>query len=502
MATGKSKSGKNDLQFDLFSAPAASESPTVSSTSAATLKTPNPVKPAVSPVAEVGLGEIDEKEIERLLRYNENELEAAKYANLKIKPDQSELPKAPPVYSVSEISKLLRDSLREFFPEIIIRGEIADFKGVHRNGHLYFALKDDKSQIRAVMWKPQLQRVPFDLKSGLEVIATCKVDYYAGSGSLQVVVEKLEPVGLGALQLKLEQLKEKLKSEGLFDLSRKKSVRQLNWRIGIVTSKTGAALFDMLRVYSSRFPLAQIYVFHSAVQGEKAPDEIVQALSRVERWQKTSSEKLDVLVLTRGGGSYEDLFCFNDEKIVRALFAMSMPTVSAIGHEIDTTLCDFVADKRSATPSHAASETVPELQTWLERLRDLEKKLTTWIRDQIADRNQKIDTLMNRMVATAPQRKIQDQKQRVSEKSKQFEYLIRNAIEKNRAHLSRLAQVFDALSPLKVLDRGYSIVRTPDGEVVKDIFQVGVGSTLNIFLSRGELEVLVKDKKMAIEEKS
>ena len=287
-------------------------------------------------------------------------------------PDPQPDPATPNIYSVSEISNELRESLKNNFALISVRGEIADFKGIHRSGHLYFALKDDKSQIRAVMWRPALQKVPFEIKGGQEVIVQGRVDYYPAGGSLQLVVERLEPVGLGALQLKLEQLKEKLKSEGLFDLSRKRHVRPLNWRIGIVTSKTTAALADMLRIYRSRFPLAEIFIFHAAVQGERAPAEIVSALECAQRFSKSQPKPLDVLVLTRGGGSYEDLFCFNDEKIVRALARSTIPTVSAIGHEIDTTLADLVADKRSATPSHAAQETVPEAALWIERLTEIQ----------------------------------------------------------------------------------------------------------------------------------
>jgi exodeoxyribonuclease VII large subunit len=483
----KDSSLKDTLQFDLFAPPVS----------------PVQIKAATQPqIVEAASSEINEKEIEKLLKYNENDIEAAKL-QIHLKSPPTEKPKEPSIYTVSELSKLLRDSLREFFPEVIIRGEIADFKGVHRNGHLYFSLKDDKAQIRAVMWKPAVLRVPFDIKGGLEVIAHCKIDYYAGSGSLQLVVERMDPVGLGALQLKLEQLKEKLKAEGLFEASRKKPVKNLNWRIGIVTSKTGAALFDMLRVYASRFPLVQIFVFHAAVQGEKAADEIVAALGRVEKWQKTSIEPLDLVVVTRGGGSYEDLFCFNDEKIVRALSRCTLPTVSAVGHEIDVTLADFVADKRSATPSHAASETVPELTLWFERLSEVEKKLKIWLRDSIKDRSQKVDSLWNRLVQAAPQKRISDQKALMNEKKRRFIQLMNLQIHRVKDHLTKWSSVMDALSPLKVLERGYSIVKkqgqqndqeNSNNQVVKSARDVNVGDRLQILLSEGTLKATVVEK--------
>jgi exodeoxyribonuclease VII large subunit len=496
MASGRNKGGLKDnestQQFDLFAPVQLKE------TKPSTASPPLPKLP----LSKVGVKKEDpirEQDIERLLSYQENELVAARSALLAQKDLAPEVPAAPAIYSVTEVSKLIRDSLREFIPDIIVRGEIADFKGVHRNGHLYFALKDDKSQIRAVMWKPAIARVPFDIKGGLEVIATCKPDFYAGSGSLQLVVEKLEPVGMGALQLKLEQLKEKLKQEGLFDQARKKLVKSLNWRIGIVTSKTGAALFDMLRVYNSRFPLVQIYVVHAAVQGDKAPDEIVRALERIERWQKNSNEPLDVVVVTRGGGSYEDLFCFNDERIIRAMARMSIPTVSAIGHEIDVTLADFVADKRSATPSHAASETVPEYQTWIDRLRELEKKFQIQIRDLLRDRSQKLDTFLNRLVAAAPEKRIQDQKKLLLEKSKSLESQMRAILERQRGWVNQWASVFEALSPLRVMDRGYSIVKrnVPGGSIVRSISEVSIGEQVEIQLSKGFLVAEIKDKKLA-----
>jgi len=402
-----------------------------------------------------------------------------------------EPPLGPQIYSVTEISGELKSTLSDRFGEIMIQGEIADFKGIHRSGHLYFALKDEKSQIKAVMWRGSVVRVPFEIKGGLEVIVTGRLDYYGGQGSLQFVVEKMEPVGIGALQLKFEQLKEKLKSEGLFDLSRKRKVKLLNWRIGIVTGRSTAALQDMLKIFSTRFPLAELYLFHASVQGEKAPSEICEAIRVANAYSEKAEKPLEVLIIGRGGGSYEDLFCFNDEALARAIAASKIPTVSAVGHEIDFTIADLVADKRAATPSHAAQETVPEAQTWFDRLEELSKNFERQMLDAIRDLQQKIDLLYNRIAGSAPQKKLESQKELLSQYQKRLEQLIKNTLERRNSQVARLASVLDALSPLKVLDRGYSIVADLKGKAVRSVKDVKSGDELKLRLTDGEISTLV-----------
>lgn len=404
----------------------------------------------------------------------------------------AEVIKGPHVFSVSEISAELRDSLRENFSDILIQGEIADFKGTHRSGHLYFSLKDDTAAIKAVMWKGSLQKVPFDIKQGLEVIVTGKLDYYAGSGSLQIVVEKMEPVGMGALQLKLEQLKEKLKAEGLFDPARKRKISPLNWRIGVVTSKTTAALQDMLKIFRQRFPLAEVFLFHAAVQGERAPGELIKAIECANRYSGQAPKPLDVLIITRGGGSYEDLFCFNDEKLARAIVASKIPTISAVGHEIDFTISDFVADRRVATPSHAAAESVPEMRLWLERLELLSQSFEQKVKDRIADHRQRIDQLFNRLVAASPEKRIQHGKDLLKTREQRLQALIIRAIDRRKSQVARLSGVLDALSPLKVLERGFSLVaQSETGKVVKSIQDVQIGELLAIRLADGSIKARV-----------
>jgi len=400
-------------------------------------------------------------------------------------------PAGPKVHSVTELATSLRDTLEDAFPEVLVQGELADFKGVHRSGHLYCGLKDSKSQIRLVMWRGALQKVPFELKAGMEVVVTGKIDFYAGTGSLQIVAERMEPVGIGALQLKFEQLKEKLRLEGLFDAARKRKVPPLNWRVGVITSLTGAALQDMLRIFRSRFPLGEVYVFHAAVQGEKAPSELVAAVQRANRYSLTTPKPLDVLVIGRGGGSYEDLFCFNDEGLARALAASKIPTVSAVGHEIDFTIADMVADRRSATPSHAAQETVPELRLWIERLVELERIFERRALQSVTDHRQRVDTAYNRLVAAAPQRRLVQQKEILGREQRRLETLIRNKLDRRKGDIVRAGQVLDALSPLKVLDRGYAIAQNEAGLAVRSVKDVQSGDALSLKLKDGSVQARV-----------
>lgn len=405
--------------------------------------------------------------------------------------DALEIAEEPSIYSVTELALALKETLSAGFADITVRAEICDFKGIHRSGHLYFGLKDEKSQIRAVMWKGALQKVPFEVKGGLEVLVTGRVDYYGGSGSLQIVVEKMEPVGMGALQLKFEQLKEKLKNEGLFEAARKRKIKALNWRVGIVTGRSTAALQDMLKIFRTRFPLSEIFLFHASVQGEKAPGEICEAIRLANRYSDASAQPLDLLIVGRGGGSYEDLFCFNDEGVARAIVASQIPVVSAVGHEIDFTIADMVADRRAATPTHAASEAVPDRAQWLERLAELAKNFERQMMDVILDKQLRVDTYHNRLAAASPQKRLQDQKEKLKSYEQRLGYAMKNNLQVRQARLSKMAAVFDALSPLKVLDRGFAVTKNSQGKVIKSVRDVRFDDVVDVRLSDGSFRAKV-----------
>jgi len=400
---------------------------------------------------------------------------------------------APRPVTVSDLCKKLKLTLKNEMGTVYVQGEIADFKGIHRSGHLYCSLKDDSSQVRLVMWKGALEKIPFEIKGGLEVIVRGKIDFYGGSGSLQINAERIEPVGVGALQLKFEQLKEKLEGEGLFAEERKRPIPAVCWRVGLVTGKSTAALQDMLKIFKQRFPLAEIFLFHASVQGDRAPGEIVSALSRANRLSKESDKPLDVIIVGRGGGSYEDLFCFNDEKIARAIVASNVPIVSAVGHEIDFTIADFVSDRRSATPTHAAQEVVPDQRAWFERLENLGEFFEDSLQGRLDSFKEKVDYLYNRMVAMAPQKRIANEWGLLKMRRARLEDLMRAKLADKRSLVSRGAAVLDAVSPLKVFERGYSMATGSSGKAVKSVSQIKSGEPINIAFVDGSVEAVVKN---------
>jgi len=401
-------------------------------------------------------------------------------------------PVEPKVWSVTDLSKDLRDNLRSRYQQITVRGEICDFKGIHRSGHVYMGLKDESSQIRVVVWKGVAQKIPFDLKTGIEVVLVGSIDYYGAGGSLQIVAERIEPLGMGALQLKFEQLKEKLQKEGLFSAERKKPIPEHATRIGLVTGKSTAALQDMLRIFAQRYPLAEIFLFHAAVQGENAPREIISAINNAERFSR-ENKSLDVLIVGRGGGSYEDLFCFNDEALVRKIATCTLPTISAVGHEIDFTLADFVADRRAATPTHAAGESVPDIRVLKNEILGQLEYLEQRLGDRIKDLVQKIDLLWNQILSRAPHQKLKAQKQILEQFAGRILRSMNVKIDVHKAELKRYASFLDAISPLKVLERGFSLVQNESGNFVRNSDSVKVGDTLSVRLLEGTLKVGVKE---------
>lgn len=409
-------------------------------------------------------------------------------------PDQvSKVEKAPEAESVTDLCKRVKSSLKQHVGSVYVKGEIADFKGIHRSGHLYCSLKDESSQIRMVMWKGALAKVPFQVEGGLEVIVRGKIDFYAGSGSIQISVDRLEPVGTGALQLKFEQLKKKLSEEGLFDDERKRPIPSVCWRLGIVTGKSTAALQDILRVLGQRFPMTEVCVFQASVQGAKAPADVVAAIESANRYSKEN--KLDAILLARGGGSYEDLFCFNDEAIARAIVASELPVVTGIGHEIDYTIADFVADKRAATPSHAAQEVVPDVRQWYERLEDLGELFPSRVRDLIEELQDTVDRAYDKIVQRAPHKRIERDQELLASKKQRLQELMSYQLQNKKNQIAQISAVLDALSPLKVLERGYSVVQDASKKALKSVKQVSKGDKLSLTVQDGQIDAVVDSVK-------
>ncbi len=388
------------------------------------------------------------------------------------------------VYSVNELNRAIKDQLEGEFPLIWIKGEISNFKP-HSSGHFYFSLKDDKAQISAVMFKGFNRHVKFKPTDGMEVLVRGKVTVYEPRGSYQIMCEVMEPVGVGALQIAYEQLKAKLQKEGLFDPSKKRPIPEFAQRVAIVTSPTGAAIRDMLNVLGRRMKNLEVTIFPCAVQGVQATREIVKAIEIANQ-----VGNFDVMIVGRGGGSIEDMWAFNEEPVARAIAASKIPTVSAVGHEIDFTIADFVADLRAPTPSAAAELISRNTSDLIDKISLHFKALRQCMNKKIQMDRQKLIHVQRQLVD--PKRKLQDLMLKVDDLSGR----IQNAVQKNitfkTQQFVRWASVLDSLSPLKVLDRGYAIVKDSKGGVLKESTQIKVGDEINIQLLKGKIVAEVK----------
>jgi exodeoxyribonuclease VII large subunit len=436
------------------------------------------------------------------------------------------------VYTVSELTASIKTTLEEGFPMMWVEGEISNLR-TPGSGHAYFTLKDEGAQISAVLFRGRGRRVRFELEDGMQVLAFGGLDVYAARGQYQLVVEMMEPKGLGALQLAFEQLKRKLEAEGLFEEARKRPLPAFPRVIGIVTSPTGAAIRDMLNIIGRRFADLHILITPVRVQGDEAPGEIVQALVHLQE-----IANLDVIIVGRGGGSIEDLWAFNDERVARALAACRVPVISAVGHETDFTIADFVADLRAPTPSGAAELVVREKLAVMETLADLYARLKQAMTAEVSARRERVDFLLRRRVLTDPARALRDIYRRLDDlqgrlrlglRASQRHITHRVALAtgalRSRSPLSRItaasallsqlrvrlassaahnaktsrarfAEVvgrLESLSPLGVLARSYSVTRLPSGEVVRSATQVGVGDALEILLHQGALGARVTE---------
>ena len=438
---------------------------------------------------------------------------------------------APPtVYTVTELTTSIRATLEHAFPDVWVEGEVSNLR-IPSSGHVYFSLNDEESQIRAVLFRRQAAALPFKVENGLTVLARGRVSVYEPRGDYQLLLEYLEPKGIGALQLAFEQLKRRFEQEGLFDPARKRPIPFLPRRVGVITSGTGAALHDIVTVVHRRCPVIRLRLFPVAVQGPGAAQQIAEAVRLAN--QQTD---LDVLIVGRGGGSWEDLWSFNEEVVVRAIAGSRIPVISAVGHEIDFTLSDFVADSRAPTPSAAAESISPVLVDLLEGLREKNARLGQTMRGTLTGHRNQVALALSRL--PVPSQILQRQVQRVDELGFRLGSGIRAMLAAVRPRLAALAAgleragpgqswqrgslmlpqllrrlsrampwvltekkhrlrtvtgALDTLSPLSVLSRGYSILETdPGGTIVKDAQAVQVGDRIQARLAEGRLSCLVE----------
>lgn len=393
----------------------------------------------------------------------------------------------PGAFGVSELNEYIKrlfDSDRTL-NAVSVKGEISNFVN-HRSGHLYFSLKDADGQIRAVMFRSAAQRLKFMPENGMKVILRGSVSVYQRDGSYQLYANSLEPDGIGALYLAYEQLKEKLMSEGLFDEENKKLIPEYPLRVGVITSPTGAAVRDIINVTGRRFPLAKIYLYPSLVQGEGAVENLVQALDYFEE-----SGLVDVIIIGRGGGSIEDLWAFNSEILARKIFSAKTPIISAVGHETDFTICDFVADMRAPTPSAAAEIAVPDIRELIMRMDSTSERMCHALTSLVERKRERFDLLISRDVLTRPNLLIDGLREDLAQAFTKVCDSVAQNIGDIKNMLLLQAEKLNALSPLSVMSRGFSIVEHED-KILKSAADVSKGDLLKIRLTAGAISARVE----------
>jgi exodeoxyribonuclease VII large subunit len=391
------------------------------------------------------------------------------------------------VITVSQLNRYVKSLLESDrrLVSVYISGEISNFTDHYKSGHLYMTLKDENAAVKAVMFRAYASKLGFKPENGMKVIARARVSLYEKDGSFQIYIEQMQPDGIGALQLAFEQLKKKLAQEGLFDQSRKLPIPRYPSKVGVITSPTGAAVRDIFNVLGRRYPLAEIVFFPVLVQGEGAPPQLINAL----KWFDANNAA-DVIIIGRGGGSIEELWAFNDEGVARAVAACRIPVISAVGHETDFTICDFASDLRAPTPSAAAELAVPDSEQLLIHIQKLYVIARRSVRAAIESSSQRLNSLVSRRALSTPTYFIEEQYIRLDLLTRAFAQAARNRVYESINRLGAASSKLDALSPLKVLARGYSIAYVND-KVIKSTSDVFSGDRLSLRVSDGSIDCTV-----------
>ena len=393
------------------------------------------------------------------------------------------------IYSVSELTDDIKVLLENTFPEVWVEGEISNFSQ-SQSGHIYFSLKDPKSTLRCVFFRGVNQGLKFSLKDGLQCLAGGRINVYAPSGQYQLNIQRLEPKGAGALQLAFEQLKEKLTQEGLFEPAHKRPLPLLPLRVGVVTSPTGAAIRDILNILKRRAPFVKIILNPVKVQGEGAAEEVAQAIKEFNQYKE-----VDVLIVGRGGGSLEDLWAFNEEIVARAIYNSRIPVISAVGHEIDWTIADFTSDLRAPTPSAAAELVARQKDDLMSELRHVFSRMSSSMHNKIKTLHKELFRFQDAYVLKYPLNFIQLSLQRIDELNHRLNQRAGYILETAQHRWTHLAGRLEALSPLNVLSRGYSIsFKLPEMKVVTDTSQINTGDRIQTRLKDGSFTSQVINK--------
>ena len=393
------------------------------------------------------------------------------------------------IYAVSQVNEYIKSMLDcdERLNEIFIRGELSNYK-VYPSGHHYFTLKDEAGALRCVMFRSSAVRLRFRPENGMKVIAFGRITVFPRDGAYQLYCGDLTPDGVGDLHVAFEQLKAKLAQEGLFDREHKKPLPAFPHRIAIITSGAGAAVMDMLRILGKRYPLSRVMILPVRVQGAEAPAEIAGAIRYANRWKLA-----DVIITGRGGGSMEDLWAFNDEHVARAIFESEIPVVSAVGHEPDITISDFVADVRAATPSNGAELVAPDREDLQKRLAQMQARMSAAMERQLKLSRQKLGALAEKRVLQSPVNYVQDKRMVLEYSRERLTAASRHLLQGKKEQFVRLTAKLDAMSPLKVLARGYSVVRGPDDSILQQASAVKPGDEITVDLRSGKLRAEVRE---------
>ena len=391
--------------------------------------------------------------------------------------------------TVTELNSAVRALIERdaFFSNLLVRGELSNYK-IYPSGHHYFTLKDAESSLRCVMFKSSASHLRFQPENGMKVTVSGSLRVYPRDGAYQLYCTDLNPEGIGDLQVAFEQLKKKLSAEGLFDASHKVPIPAFPQKAAIITSSAGAAVHDMIRIFGRRWPMTRLILLPVRVQGVEAPAEIAGAIRYANEFKIA-----DVIITGRGGGSLEDLWAFNDERVARAIYASEIPVISAVGHEPDVTISDYVADRRASTPSNAAEIAVPDQMEVMDTLRVLENRLNRALTNVLSEYRNKLDTLRKSAVFRAETSFVDLRRMELDRLQERMISVQRQELLKKRSGLNALAASLDALSPLRVMGRGYVFASNAEQKPVSSIHQISSGEALFLIFADGKADVLVKD---------
>ncbi len=375
-----------------------------------------------------------------------------------------------------------------FLSHVTVKGEISNFTNHYKTGHFYFTVKDEGSLIKAVMFRSAASKLNFVPENGMKILARGRVSAFVRDGQYQLYCESMEPDGIGALYFAFEQLKKKLSAEGLFEESRKKLLPKIPTRIGVITSPTGAAIRDIINILGRRFPYAKVILYPALVQGADAAPSLIAGMQYFN-----TQRNVDVIIIGRGGGSIEDLWAFNSEELARTVAASAIPTISAVGHETDFTICDFVADRRAPTPSAAAELAVPEMHELMHKIDNIIGRMSLLLSRRFESGRQILEFYRTQGIFAHPERMLEDRKMQLLLLGQRLDGSIAAKLTADQNRLAQRAAKLEALSPLGILSRGYSVATGTDGKVISSAKDVAIGDRFSLQLADGKINATVDE---------